>query len=255
MLTISTEQMKVFEKASLRTFEDEMVLHSQEFSPKLCEVIGEKQLRVALRQAMKRADSYGFTLKGPIRLYIELILLFGSDFDTDPQFPAIAEILQSDDDEMTRADRIHEWVIDYNKNVSGKGNTNTHNALKALSISAKAKLNFQAYTFVEDILQEIKRAFPQKAKYLGNENLTNLINDACTKARRYGFHTVRGQSMIVVLMFAFGHGCVNDPLYPWISLTLKDQKIKDSDARSYRLEKKAITWLEHVLARIQQGEL
>jgi len=142
-------------------------------------------------------------------------------------------------------------VLNYNKKISGKGNINTHNALKALSISAKAETKFQAYSFVEDIHQEMKRAFPQKTDYLGKENLTNLINEACTKARLYGFHTIRGQAMIVVLMFAFGHGCVNDPLYPWISQTLKDQKITDSDARSYRLEKKSITWLEHVLAGLK----
>ena len=104
MLKIRPTQMIVFEKASLRRFEDEMVVHSKEFTPRLYEVLGEEQLRVALRQAMKRADTYGFTNRGPIRLYIELMFLYGSDFDTDPQYPAIGKVLKAPGDQMKRAE-------------------------------------------------------------------------------------------------------------------------------------------------------
>jgi hypothetical protein len=54
--------------------------------------------------------------------------------------------------------------------------------------------------------------------------------------------------MVVALMFAFGHGCTRDPLYPWISHTLADEKIVSPAARAERLEKKARTWLDHVIA-------
>jgi len=253
MLNINTEQIKAFEKASIRSFEDEMVLHSQEFSAKLCEVIGEKQLRVALRQAIKRADSYGFTLKGPIRLYIELMFIFGSDFDTDPQFPAIAKVLQSDEGEMQRAEKIHEWILDYNKQVSGIKNINLNQALKSLSITAKVDIKFTAYSFNEEMYQEMQRAFPQKISYVGKEKLTKLINKARSESERYGIRTIRGQSTIIVLMFVFGHGCINDPLYPWINKTLRDEKIKDSSTRENRLERQSLTWLEHALAYQARG--
>ncbi len=253
MLSINTEQMKVFEEASLRSFEDEMVLHSQEFSAKLCEVIGEDQLRIALRQAIKQADSYGFTLKGPIRLFIELMFIFGSDFDTDPQFPAIAEVLQSDEGEMQRAEKIHGWVLDYNKQVSGIRNINMNQALKSLAITAKVDVKFTAYSFNEEIYQEMQRAFPQKVSYVGKEKLTTLINKARTESEKYGFRTIRGQSTIIVLMFIFGHGCLNDPLYPWVNKTLRDEKITDSSTRENRLERQSLTWLEHALTYQARG--
>ncbi|MCK5229016.1 MAG: hypothetical protein KAR13_02045, partial [Desulfobulbaceae bacterium] len=34
----------------IKMFEDDMMAHSKKFSPRLCEVIGDEQLRVALRQ-------------------------------------------------------------------------------------------------------------------------------------------------------------------------------------------------------------
>ena len=40
-------------------------------------------------------------------------LLFGSAFDTDPQFPWAAEILQSADHQMFRAELLHEKANEY----------------------------------------------------------------------------------------------------------------------------------------------
>ena len=246
--------MKAFENDALRRFEDEMVLHSKEFTPRLCKVLGDEQLRVALRQAMERADTYGFTNRGPIRLYIELMFLYGSDFDTDPQYPALAEVLNAPDDQMLRAERLYEGILDYQKKVSGVNAENVRKALTALSIFAKKTVTFSPNNFVAEMLQEMSHAFPQKAAYIGEENLTTLIHEGSAEARKYGFPSVRGETLMVVLMFAFGYGCSDDPLYPWISRTLKDERIVDPEGRAKRLEKKSITWLEHVLAGPWKGE-
>ena len=56
-----------------------------------------------------------------------------------------------------------------------------------------------------------------------------------------------------MLMLAFGHGCADDPLYPWIARTLQDEAITDGAARATYLEAKALTWLEHVLAYFDKG--
>ena len=94
MLQIREEQMTVFEQgrpAAVRGRDGAFIART--FAPELCEVIGEEQLRVALRQAMARAAGYGFTYRGPIRLFIELMFLCGSAFDTDPQYPVGGEDL------------------------------------------------------------------------------------------------------------------------------------------------------------------
>jgi len=103
MLAIRTEQMKTFEQAAMRRFEDEMVEHSKDLSPRLCEVIGDEQLRVALRSAICRAMAYGFTYRGPIRLFIEMMFFCGSSFDTDPQYLRFGELLRTPGDQMQRA--------------------------------------------------------------------------------------------------------------------------------------------------------
>lgn len=253
MLVIRREQMEVFRQAIRTAFENEMVGHSKAFSPRLCEVLGEEQLRVALCRVMDRADGYGLTNRGPVRLFIELMFLFGSAFDTDPQYPWAAQILHAADDQMQRAERLYENTLEYQDKVSGPNAANTRKALKDLAVLARQPFPFASHDFVASMLQAMTRVFPQKAAYIGAEGLQALIREGSTEARRYGFLTVRGEALLVALMFAFGHGCTDDPLYPWIARTLQDDKITDPVARAERLARKAVTWLEHVVASFPAG--
>ena len=247
-MVIRTEQMQAFEGAVQRQFEDEMMAHSKEFTPRLCAVLGDEQLRIALHSAIERAAGYGFTNRGPVRLFIELMFLCGSGFDNDPQYPAIGRVLRLREDQMQRAMQIHQGVNDYSDKVAGPENANVRRALRELAAFARAPLPVSSNHFEEGMLQEMNRMFPQKTAYVGDSSLKALIEEGRTEALKFDFSAVRQQTLVITLMFAFGHGCTGDPLYPWISRTLRDPRIKDADSRAERLERKALTWLDHVLA-------
>ena len=253
MLIIRKDQMETFQNVALQRFEDEMVVHSQNFAPELSHVIGEAQLHLAIRPAMTRAKTYGFTNRGSIRLFIEMMFLFGSHFDTDPQYPWAASILADSAEQMHRAERLYEKIIDYQDKVSGTNAVNTIVALRNLSFLPHQPLNYNANNFVSGMLQEMTGIFPQKAAYLGNESLQALIHSGITVAQQARFRSARAYTLIIALMYAFGHGCINDPLYPWIATTLNDEKIIDPAARAERLERKALTWLDHVLVNLSGG--
>jgi hypothetical protein len=254
MLTVRTLQMKVFEQAVRLRFEDEMVAHSREFSPKLSQVLGEKQLRVAVRAAITKAEGYGFTNRGPIRLFVEMTFLCGSSFDTDPQYPFIREVVCAAGDQMRRAEQIHEGALDYLEKVSGPNNAHVRQALEALLVLSKREVTMSQLGFVTDLLQEMTRVFPQKAARVGEQALAALVKEGITEALAYKFSAPREKALVVVLMFAFGHGCTIDPLYPWIQRTLTETRIVSPTARSTRLERKAVTWLNHVLGKPRNEE-
>lgn len=239
----------------MRDFEDEMVIHvkTSALRARLCKVIGDEQLRVALRQAMERAGSYGFTSRGPIRLCIELMFIFGSGVATDPQYPEIGRILNAPGEQMERSEQIHQWVLDFQETAYGPQAANVRKALEALLDMSRKPVTFTEDDFVRGMFQEMKQIFPQKAAYVGAEALKTLILAARTEARKHRFPSPRGETLMASLKFAFGHGCTDDPLYPWISRTLADELITDPVVRAERLEKKAVTWLEHVLASPPEG--
>jgi hypothetical protein len=254
MLIIRREQMDVFRAGALRGFEDEMVAHLARFSPALFAVAGEQQTRKAVRLGMERAGGYGFDLRGPVRLYLELMLLFGSAFDTDPQYPWAAEILTDQDTatQMQRAERLYTATLEYRRHVAGPDDVYTLRALKRIQAFASQPLQVTRDDFTAAMRRELVFLYPEKAASVGDEGLSALIRKGRDGARVQGFTTSRGVALVILLMFTFGHGCGADPLYPWIARTLRDEKLSDPEEKSKRLEKRALTWLEQVLINAGQ---
>ena len=254
MLVIRKEQMDSFRQSAKRKYEDEMLAHLAGFSPPLYKTLGEAPMREIIRLGMGRAEAYGFTLRGPVRLYLELMLLFGSHFDTDPQYPWAGEILNDPDagSQMQRADRLFGKTMDYQQKVGGPEGIYATDALRNIQIFARQPLDLSPNNFIQDMLREIEHIYPQKAAYVGRDTLEALIRKGIGGAKRQSFNTVRGAALVIVLMLAFGHGCAADPLYPWIGNTLKEDPTTDPEAKLQRLEKKALLWLEHVIAHIEK---
>ncbi len=254
MLVIRADQMKVFEQAALQGFENDMAAHLGKFSPPLCQAIGDEQLHKTIRFGIGRAESHGFTFRGPVRFYLELMFLLGSHFDTDPQYPWAAEILQDQDSlpQMERADLLYGKTVEYRQKVAGPKDAYTIKALK--NILALARQSEQRIQIDSDsaLRQQLLSIYPQKAAFIGDEGLAALSREARDKALSHQFSQSRGTALLFILMFTLGHGCCDDFLYPWISRTLRNEKIPQPDARAGRLEKKASTWLEQVLAYFEQ---
>jgi cytosine/adenosine deaminase-related metal-dependent hydrolase len=248
VLVISEQHMAALHRTAVVRFENEMVAHSLQFAPKLAKVIGEEQLRRAIRAATARAQRHGFTHRGPVRLFIEAMFLFGSAFDDDPQYPWARTLLQADVEQMARAHRLYEKILDYQHKVSGPEGANTREALRRLAQLGQ-RPPAPSHGSVEDgMMWELANVFPEKAAYAGKEALRGVAAEGIAAARKAGFETPRSQTVVVMLMYTFGHGCGEDLLYPWIARTLHDPRIADPAVRADRLERKALTWLSHVLA-------
>jgi hypothetical protein len=245
MLVIRRAQIDIFQEMARTAFEDAMLLHLREFSPPLYATLGDAQMYKIIRLGMDNAKGYGVTFRGPVRLYLEMMLLFGSHFDTDPQYPWAAEVLrQVAQPQMDRAALLYAKSLDYLKHVVGPEDAYTIRALRKLSVLAR-----QPITFSPDgeVLEQLAEVYPEKAEYVGKEGLQALIAEGKQQAHAYGLMAAREIALFIILMFAFGHGCADDPLYPWIARVLKANPVK----RAKRLETRALIWLDHVLKDCQ----
>lgn len=251
MLFIHADQMAALKKAGLRRFEQEMVAHSREFSPHLAHVLGREQLGIAVGAAVRKARVHGFKCRGPIRLYVELTLLHGSGFDTDPQYPAFAEILGTKAAEMERAERMYAGALDYRAKVAGPGTVAAHKALSDLLAFARAPVAVSGNA-VENVIYEMNRVFPRKVAYIGEPGLRALIHEGIAECRKHRFSTFREAALIMALMFTLGHRCTEDPLYPWIEQSLRDGEPSEPTERAQRLEKAAETWIAQMAGRTRE---
>ena len=93
MLTIRQAQFAVLSQLEVRKFEDWMLVHLKIFFPSQCAVAGETQLRQMVQHGIQRAAGYGVTARRDVCKYIDLMIVFGRDFDTDKRHRWAGEIL------------------------------------------------------------------------------------------------------------------------------------------------------------------
>jgi len=245
MLIIRSEQVLVFEVAAAKAFERELLQHFEAFSPRLYEIRGQDVFLRLIRQGLDRARGYGLTNRGPLRFYIELMLCFGVDFDEDPQYPWAAAALSTGPahDQTVRADQLYRDMLTYLRHVAGPEN---QYALEAAHMVRAANFESRLQTdgnIEAEILVGLERMYPRKCEYVGAKGLRALVREAAERARRNGLQSPRATGLLSGLMFAFGHGVLGDPLYPWVASTLLDPHKPEED-RIRRCYSKAMTYLD-----------
>jgi hypothetical protein len=255
-MIVREAQIKKLEKAAVENFVLDMFQHCREFSPYLCKTLKEEELEEAIKEGLSRAEKHGFDQRGPVRLYLDLMIVFGSSFDTDPQYPWAAEILAQTEEltQMQRADALHEKTADYLEKVDGEKNEYTLKALEDLSVQIRSGLDFRRSTFGADMLRLMKEIHPRKYDETGEESLKKLISACKAKGlKQYGFQEARSIALMVVLGFAFGHQFDNDPFLCWISRTLSKDDFETPEHKADELERRALIWLDAVLKNAREG--
>ena len=93
MLVIRKEQLHVFDRDKRQRFVAKMLEHLQKFFPERCARIGETQLRQWVEHGISRAAIYGLASERDVCKYLDVMTVFGKDFDQDSRLPWASRIL------------------------------------------------------------------------------------------------------------------------------------------------------------------
>lgn len=230
MLKISAMQRGMFERAALADFVARMSAHLERFSPRHRRIVGDPELGELIVAGHKRAELYGLASERSARIYIELTLMFGVGFDTDPQHVWAVEPLRADDDEYRRVDRLRDAAWRHLDRTAGDdldaaGRSQPGRAAAQLQHFARpergliddAGLDLQAR-----LLALLRRVFPAKCEDIGAPALTRTVEQALAKARTFALITERGQALFVGLSVIFGAGFHGDPQFTWAGRALAE---------------------------------
>jgi len=75
-----------------------MVTHLRESFTKQTELLGETKLREAIRHGIKRAAVYGISIERDVCKYVDLMMVWGPDFDQDQKLPWAGQTLRTRND-------------------------------------------------------------------------------------------------------------------------------------------------------------
>jgi hypothetical protein len=241
-MRIRDAQLKALEAHALLRFEKELEEHVYRFSPVESAAMGDEKVAAFVHLGVKRALAHGFSLQGPIRFYLELMLIFGSNFDTDPLLPTITRALNEGvpgESELDRANRIYRAMDAYLWLVTGD---NLVFAREALMRTLDWGLDYfppPNLDFTRGVADHLRRIAPQRFEAAGIEGIHRLIESGCRTLHPLGPTHGADQALAIVLMFGLGHGCFSDLRYEWIatavnpSLGLASFDLLRARARAY----------------------
>jgi hypothetical protein len=252
-MKIRPEQMDAMREAPTRAFESEMLTHLRGFAPELWRVVGREGFHRAIQLGLRRAEGYGFTNRGPVRLYLELMFALGSDFDTDPQLQWGTSLIRTSsiDDQMVRAEHLYDAATAYFKQVAGSNNENALGALRRISHTDRQEFHrLSAESLQDKILMGLRIIYPQKYRYVGELALRKLIGSGIEMAVKHQASSDLHHAFFVGMMYGFGHGVFGDPLYPWVGTTLSNSTVAIPAYRIDRLYEKTGIYLMRMLRNI-----
>ena len=113
MLTIRNEQFAKLSQRFREKFEARLTAHAERFFPKECQAAGPEGLSVLVRSVIPLGQRYQLEAEKDLVKLLGLMLIFGANFDTDPQLGWLIERLV--DGEVTlpaaRLDRAYAEAI------------------------------------------------------------------------------------------------------------------------------------------------
>jgi len=247
MLLIRPQTFETLEQNAQSRFEDDMVVHLGKFHPPHASAAGEEGLRRVIRTGVARARAYGFTLRGPVRFYLEQMILYGHDFDTDPLLPWAGRCLKAGGaSELDRADGMHELGSQFQARVVGPDGKHEQAAIRRL-LKDPVPAWMSGDLSDAGLGTKLQEVYPQKCA--GEpDGLRAIIGTCRRQAADWQLPTTTGGGLFAALAVGIGHGFLADPIYPWAAGTLKDTEGQPGQQRVEKLAHRAMAFSATVLA-------
>ncbi len=247
MLIISKKQIDAFKNIKGPSFEDSALGHLRGSFPKRCEILEESALRSIIKFGRNRANDYDFHTERGMILFIDLMFLFGSRFDEDPQLPWAEDILTHADTE-SEIERIENLNAEANAcldAVSGEDNQYIDEALRNIRNEPMYRLDLiHADDFEKFILSLLHRVFPTKYNYLKEDGVLRMIERGKEMATEHGMTTVRGTIIYIGLQFMLGTDFATDPQYPWVEDILNTEEVTSPALKAKNLYQASMDYLD-----------
>jgi len=96
MLKIRKEQEEALAEVVRKTFAERAHKHLAKTWPDECAEIGEEHVREMVDDGIRSAAEHDITMDADVLGFIELYILLGPDFETSPDTPWAAEILNNE---------------------------------------------------------------------------------------------------------------------------------------------------------------
>jgi hypothetical protein len=222
MLSIRASQMEKLTSYCMDRYKAELCRHLAQYDSASCEAAGAEAIESVVNSGIRKARECGFTLDGPVRTYLEIMLALGMEFDRDPQYFWLSPWLRSSGNyqEMDRARYLQFHVIRYLDDVQGIDGSYGAAALKRAQQITRGQLAEIGRDDPEITVSRLESIHPLKCRFMGRNALLQLVRSAEKEAGQARLPDSAGACLVLLLMFTYGIGVLRDPMVSWAGRAL-----------------------------------
>jgi hypothetical protein len=249
MLIIEKEQMSAFNESARQFMIERISSHMQEYFSEQCSIMGEKSLGETVKLGVNKSWDHGFIPEREVFLFVSIMFMLGSGFDTDFQCPWAQEILGNNDEKKDeQINTLYEAAMEHLNTLIG---VRDDEHVKVLMRIRDKNIDETVEEVQNDLAEGIRNfcveIHPRKAKLIGEHGIDRLVKQATETALKYDITHDKGTVIILAHMFLLGCSFDTDPQFPWVIETLHHETPEDESDKYNLLYNGAIEHLNKSL--------
>jgi len=219
-----------FKQAAIHQFIDEMVEHLSQWGRPYSISMGVPALRNIATTGLQRSNMHGFRDAISAKLFIELAMLFGSEFDVDPLLPWASHSLNSMKylSEHELAFELFRRSTDYLTDVFGPSGIYARNAIELGMGYQLDDFPDDNESFVEKMLDLLGMIYPQRLAIAGKDAAISFVEQCRISISSWSACVPKSAAVVTCLSFTLGYGALRDPRFPKIRQILDSTNMEPS---------------------------
>ncbi|ECJ2427910.1 TPA: hypothetical protein JDC26_004423 [Salmonella enterica subsp. salamae] len=228
-MKFTEDQVTFLKKLSLKNYIDELIDHIKYVFPSLPFSCGANDLYSYIEMNIVRAKNAGYTQRGAVRLYIDMMIIFGVGFERDPLFKNIVtRNINENLSQIEKTMNLYSFLNRYINDVYGEGGVffmESLNKFKDFNINGISVTYENNFYNIHALLKYI---YPQRYEFIGSNAIDHLNAFAEEYVERNKIVQINQKIYLIIVMFLFGCSLEYNPFYNRLNINnLSNYLIKE----------------------------
>lgn len=204
MIEFSDNQVNILKSISTENYIGEIIEHCEIMFPLLISLYVKDDFRSCIQQSIVLAKKASYTQRGPVRLYIDMMIMLGSDFEKEPLFHSFRIKDQKELPQIERSMNLYTLLNNYIVEVYGENGCFFKKSVEAFK-GFRTKNYFVKISSGNEELHELLRGiYPQRYDFAGYDAVNNLISILDEACEKYKIKRLTHRLYLALIMFLFG---------------------------------------------------
>lgn len=203
-MEFSDNQVDMLKKISIESYIDEITEHCGVIFPRLILLHRKEGFCSYIQKGITLAKNAGYTQRGPVRLYIDMMIILGTNFERDPLLQRLKMEEQKVLPQLERSVMCCELLDDYLARVYGENGCFFKESLRKFKKYSVKFPHEKIRSSNEELHELLRGIYPQRYDFAGYDAVNDLVTLSGIGCERHKLKRDSHKSYLVLIMFLFG---------------------------------------------------